>query len=146
MKKEKVFIGLNEQDANFLIDNLKNKGYQVNKIGMNNNFYVAVDQVDNETALLTLSALLLNLFKRKVLTDVLSDLDVNSDNILEIINDEKAWGLLSDDSITILYSDVYNNLNQNEIIDISFSSAKHYARRRDHIYHEVKNNLGSVSR
>lgn len=145
MKQEKVFIGINEQEANFLVDNLKPKGFQVNKVGMNNRFYVAVDQVNDHSSLLTLSALVLNLFKKRILTDALSDVDINSDDILKIINDENAWNLLSEDSITILYSDVYQNLNNSQIIDVSFTSAKHYANRRKCLSEEVKSRLGSVA-
>lgn len=145
MEQEKVFIGINEEEANFLVKHLEPKGFQLNKIGMHGRYYIAIDKMNNSADLLTLSALALELFKKRVLTDALSDNGIDSDEILKIINNEETWNLLSDDSLSILYSDIYKDLNTSQIIDVSFSASKHYAKRRKVLYEEVKERLGCVN-
>lgn len=145
MEQEKVFISINKKEADFLVENLEPKGFQVNKVGTNGRYYVAIHKVGDNSSLLTLSALVLELFKKRILTDALCENGVDSDEILEIIENEKAWELLSEDSISKLYSDIYKDLISNQIIDVGFTAAKHFANRRKSLSKEVKERLESIN-
>ena len=142
MEKEKVFFGLSNNEADYLLSNLKSKNFQVNRVNANGSSYVAVNKVDSDTSLLTLSALVLEVFKDRVVTDALSDMEVNSDVICDVINSDCSWGLLSEDTISVMYSYIYKKLSEVDLMEISFEASKYYANQRSHIYPEVKKGMG----